>query len=167
MPARWGEERRGDRIDPLYPPSHLFTLIHLFVSVLTTMTCLAGVAVVFSGPGRTADDVISRDIPWFQRCSTVQYSVSPELVALSSLLSPPVSYHSLLAFTRIFHFALSLKALVLFLICTTCRHHHHFVSADMISSLFKPLMPLTPDFCSSSAPLSASVPDSVPQGSAE
>lgn len=26
-----------------------------------------GLGVVFSGPGRSADDVISRDIAWFQR----------------------------------------------------------------------------------------------------
>lgn len=28
---------------------------------------ILGLAVVFSGPSRTADDVISRDVPWLQR----------------------------------------------------------------------------------------------------
>ena len=29
---------------------------------------------MFSGPGRTADDVISRDSSWIMRCSIIVYS---------------------------------------------------------------------------------------------
>jgi hypothetical protein len=71
---------------------------------------------VFSGPGRTADDVISRDVPWFQRYSTVQYSVNAVHVMFSFLSLSHTCYHPVSQFNRIGHNGFSLKILSLFLL---------------------------------------------------
>jgi hypothetical protein len=71
---------------------------------------------VFSGPGRTADDVISRDVPWFQRYSTVQYSVNAVHFTFSFLSSSHTCNHPVLQFNRIGHNAFSLKNLLLSLL---------------------------------------------------